>query len=310
MVLAARGYGMNGQALYTNVTNPKYTWLTFTVTPTNGLGVTSVKSNGYCNYVFMHTSTTPAATNGFTNPNPPAGYACINFANNFNYFLGMRAHVSAPATNTSQTSVTANNVYVITALGTATLAQWQAVGLPAGLTPTVGQTFVATASQAIGGSATVGDPGITNVGSISVVGDPNQMIANSNLSANGGAQLVLLFAATTVSGTVSAPIFTGSALANHTHTLNLKNAAVADDPTTRVNAGTNLLGANTGSDITIAGAGANGGIANASAGTPAGTNSAPTFTDTSTRAAVAPTAGSIVRLELCYDGSSVTIDGL
>lgn len=46
----------------------------------------------------------------------------------------------------------------------------------------------------------------------------------------------------------------------HSHTLNLKNAAVADGATTRVNAGTNLLGANTGSDIAVAGGGANGGV--------------------------------------------------
>lgn len=48
----------------------------------------------------------------------------------------------------------------------------------------------------------------------------------------------------------------------HTHDLLLKNAAVADGATTRVNAGANLLGANTGSDITVAGAGANGGLKN------------------------------------------------
>lgn len=49
----------------------------------------------------------------------------------------------------------------------------------------------------------------------------------------------------------------------HSHTLSLKNAAVADGATTRVNAGANLLGANTGGDLTIAGGGANGGVASA-----------------------------------------------
>lgn len=48
--------------------------------------------------------------------------------------------------------------------------------------------------------------------------------------------------------------------AAHSHPLTLKNAAVADGATTRVNAGANLLGANTGSDITVAGGGANGGV--------------------------------------------------
>jgi hypothetical protein len=49
----------------------------------------------------------------------------------------------------------------------------------------------------------------------------------------------------------------------HSHDLTLKNAAVADSAGSRVNAGTNLLGANTGSDITVAGGGANGGVASA-----------------------------------------------
>lgn len=51
----------------------------------------------------------------------------------------------------------------------------------------------------------------------------------------------------------------------HAHNLLLKNAAVADGATTRVNAGANLLGANTGSDVTVAAAGANGGVQNSTA---------------------------------------------
>lgn len=49
----------------------------------------------------------------------------------------------------------------------------------------------------------------------------------------------------------------------HTHDLLLKNAAVADAAGTRVNAGANLLGANTGGDLTVTGGGANGGIVSA-----------------------------------------------
>jgi hypothetical protein len=139
--------------------------------------------------------------------------------------VGVRGTVVAPATSTTTTSTTANSVFVITALGTATAAQWSAVGLPAGMTAAVGQSFVATASQSIGGSATVGVPGVSNVGAISIVGEPTVMAGNSNIAANSGAQIILLF-----------QDFAG--------------------------------------------------------------------------AAVAPTASSIVRLELVYDGSSVTIDGL
>lgn len=54
---------------------------------------------------------------------------------------------------------------------------------------------------------------------------------------------------------------------SHTHNLLLKNAAVADGATARVNAGANLLGANTGGDLTITGGGANGGIVATTIGT-------------------------------------------
>lgn len=53
-------------------------------------------------------------------------------------------------------------------------------------------------------------------------------------------------------------------LQTHTHDLLLKNAAVADGASARVNAGANLLGANTGGDLTITGGGANGGVVSTS----------------------------------------------
>lgn len=56
---------------------------------------------------------------------------------------------------------------------------------------------------------------------------------------------------------------------SHTHDLHLNDADVADGATTRVNAGTNLLGAGTGTDILVAGvadASGAGGIVAAAAG--------------------------------------------
>ncbi len=227
LVNAAPQFGLNGKSCYQNIAMPKSVWVNFTVTPSNGLGVTSIKSNGYVNYVFMHTSTTPSSSaSGFLNPNPASGYCMVSFKSQFYKFLGVRnGSVVAPATSTSTSSTVANVAYSITALGTATVAQWVAVGLPAGVTPAVGQTFIAIASQSIGGSATVGLPGLTNVANISVLGDPDTMVANSNFYVNGGAQVGLVF-----------QDFAG--------------------------------------------------------------------------AAVAPTTGSIVRLEFVFDGSSVTVDGL
>ena len=308
----ARGFGLNGKSIYSNVAKPILVNLNFIVDSTNGngLGVRSVKSNGYVESVFMNTNQTLGVINGITNPNPAAGYAQITFKNNFNYYLGGFSGQIIPTTSNSTTSTTAGNVYVITGLGTATLAQWQAAGLPAGFTPTVGQSFVALASGSIGGSATVGLPGVPSSYLLTVIGDPNQSLNNANIAQYAGAHLIVQFSQISVSGTVGALTFTGSALGNHTHNLLLKNAAVSDGATTRVNAGSNLLGANTGSDITVTGAGANGGVVNASAGTPAGTINTPAFTNTSTVVAAAPANNTVVAMQFIFDGSSVTIDGI
>lgn len=308
----ARGFGLNGKSIYSNVGKPILVNLNFIVDSANGngLGVRSVKSNGYVESVFMYTSQTPGVINNITNPNPAAGYAQITFKNNFNYYLGGFSGQIIPTTSNTTTSTTAGNVYVITSLGTATLAQWQAAGLPYGFTPTVGQSFVAIASGTIGGSAHVGLPGVPSSYLLTIIGDPNQSLNNANIAQYSGAHLIVQFSQVSVSGTIGALTFTGSALGNHTHNLLLKNAAVSDGATTRVNAGSNLLGANTGSDITVTGAGANGGVVNASAGTPAGTINTPAFTNTSTVVAAAPADNTVIAMQFLFDGSSFTIDGI
>ncbi len=261
----ARGLGQNGGHFYSNITQPVNVDVQFTVTPTNGLGITSLKSNGYVRNVFMHTSTTPTSNDGALNPNPPDGYALVQLNNNFNKFLGAFLTTQAPNGAGQMASTTANTVYVIGSPGTAkgyvftvtsasatqgatytnntqtftvletisssttlvmsgtgdplasgtltktggsgdstiafsaftggtatTTAQWQAVGLPAGLTPTAGQSFVATASQAIGGSGYVVTPSNSGIQNLEIIGDPNTMLANTSLAANGGAYLMIV----------------------------------------------------------------------------------------------------------------------
>lgn len=198
-----RGFGLNGKSFYTNVCKPCDVNLNFIVDHSNGngLGTRSLKSNGYVEAVFMNTSATPGkAPGGNLNPNPAAGYALVIFKNNFNYYLGGFSGQITPLISTSTTSTTAGNVYVITSLGTATLAQWQAAGLPAGFTPAVGQAFVAIATGTIGGSAHVGLPGEQIAPIISVVGDPNTEINNANIASNAGAQVMLQFAGPTAAG--------------------------------------------------------------------------------------------------------------
>lgn len=191
----ARGNGQNGGHYYSNITQPVKLDLSFTVDATNGLGVTSVKSNGYARNVFMHTSTTPSSNNGYLNPNPVAGYALIQLNNNYNHFLGMSYVFRSPPSGASLTATTAGLAYQIITVGTTTLAQWQAAGLPAGITPAVGISFVAIATGSIGGTGTVNVPATAGavVAQAEVIGNPDLSSSNSSIAVNGGAWLLVRF---------------------------------------------------------------------------------------------------------------------
>lgn len=153
----------------------------------NGFGIRALKGQGIAS-LFMNTSVTPGrAANGQLNPNPAAGLIQVQFSDNFNRYYGGTAGFVSPL-GSSTTSSVANVINVITSLGTATLAQWLAVGLKPGVTPTLGASFIATSSAVIGGSATTaiilaagagidhievgGDPN-TTIGPVPVGGSPN-----------------------------------------------------------------------------------------------------------------------------------------
>lgn len=170
-----RGNGQNGGHFYTNITQPVKLYSNFVVDSTNGngLGIRSLKSNGYVENVFMHTSVTPGSNNGHLNPNPAAGDILVQLKNNYRYYLGGSASFVSPLSGSSVTSTTAGLSYIIVSLGTTTAAQWLAAGVPAGVVPAVGVSFVAIATGAIGGTGAVQVPatagsGITNV---EVLGD-------------------------------------------------------------------------------------------------------------------------------------------
>ncbi len=189
-----RGFGLNGKSYYTNVAKPQDIALQFTVTATNGLGVTSVKSNGYVRNVFMHTSTTPAANNGYTNPNPANGIVMIQMRNNFNAFLGAIASVTSTSqtdTKIDNSALVAGNVYVITTLGNATAAKWLAIGVPVGVTPAVGVAFVALNNGGAGNTLTsrVQVPNQSNISNIEFFGNPIAT-SNSNVNSNSGQYLL------------------------------------------------------------------------------------------------------------------------
>jgi len=198
----ARGFGLNGKSIYMNVAKPQIVECNFVIDAANGngLGLRSLKSNGYIENIFMHTSATPATGS----PNPAAGLAMIQFKQNFNKYLGgFTGFVSTVQTSTKidNSALTAGGAYVITTLGNASLAKWQSIGVPAGVTPAVGLPFIATSD---GGAANVSTsrvmvPKVSGIQCLEVVGDAN-LTVNSNIAANGGQILIVQFLAATAAG--------------------------------------------------------------------------------------------------------------
>jgi hypothetical protein len=83
---------------------------------------------------------------------------------------------SGSAVKIDNSALTPGNIYAITVLGDATLAQWQGVGVPKGVTPAVGVSFVATSAGGAGNTSTsrVQAPAASGstISTIELVGDP------------------------------------------------------------------------------------------------------------------------------------------
>jgi hypothetical protein len=167
----------------------------------NGLGIRSLKGPMIQN-VFMHTSASPGQGNSnpaspnvsVINPNPAPGTIVVQFQDNFNRsFSGCSSNVS-PVSGSPLTSVVANTAYTIVSLGSSSAAQLQAVGLPSGIAPAVGASFIASQSAAIAGGAAVEIAAAAGSGimSIETLGDPNQTIApNPSASQGFGGYIIL-----------------------------------------------------------------------------------------------------------------------
>jgi hypothetical protein len=148
---------------------------------------------------------------------PASGLIYVMFQDNWNYYYGgFDGRVSpvsgTPISISTSSSLTIGNAYTIVSVGTTTLAQWQAVGVPVGtyfgstvtgtpLLPTVGTTFIAIATSG-SGTGVVETSVYSGVDHIEVIGDPNQTITShspvilgapyqGSLAGGSGAYMVL-----------------------------------------------------------------------------------------------------------------------
>lgn len=143
-------------------------------------------------------SGTTLKTNGTAAPNPAAGTLTFVSGTGATTALIYSAAVAGLATGfTFGQTVSDTN-----------LGDWQGVGLPKGLTPTVGQSFIATSTGAGASTGTVKTSTVSGITSMEVIGDPNQSFAplpQGGTTYKGGWVLVQLLGATSSSVTTLIP---------------------------------------------------------------------------------------------------------
>lgn len=173
----------------------------------NGLGIRSLKGPLVSN-IYMHTSATAAAGN----PNPASGTIVVQLQDNFNRSLsGFDARVSpvsGSALKIDNSALTANVAYIITTLGDASVAAWHTLGVPAGVTPATGVSFIAasvgaganTSSSRVMATAAAG----TGICSIETVGDPNLSLS-PDPTANQGYGGSMILQCRDYAGAIGAP---------------------------------------------------------------------------------------------------------
>lgn len=173
----------------------------------NGLGLRSLKGP-MIHAVYMHTSASPAPGS----PNPAAGTIVVQLSDKYNRsFSGFNAiisPVSGSALKIDNSALTAGVAYIITTLGNSSVAAWHALGVPPGVSPAVGVSFIAASVGAGANSSTSRVMATAALGSdaasIEVVGDPNLSI-NPNPNANQGYGAQIILQCRDYAGAIAAP---------------------------------------------------------------------------------------------------------
>lgn len=186
------------------------------------------------------------------------------------------------------------------------LQNWQAIGLPRGINPAIGVSFIATAtgySTRGGSTGTVQLALVSGISATEVIGSASLSLNPIPMggSSNVGGWIMIKFLAPSVTS-----VLTGAALGTHTHNLKIIGGQAAAG-TDAVSAKTLTLGKEAATDITIIGANSAtlGGVVAASAGTPDGT-----IVSTTTMVATAPASLSWVHATFYVEQSSEVIRGL
>lgn len=189
--MANRNWASGGKT-YTMHVSPVLIDLNFTVDDTAQDGITDLKGPAVAEVLMRSTHATPTQTIA-------AGTILIKLQDNYNrVFNSVSGQIVAPTSGSDvkidNSALTAGQPYVITTVGNSTTAQWQAVGLPAGMTPAEGVAFIATSVGAGANTSTsrvqIPDSDGSGIAAIELAADPS-LTCSPNPSANQGAYLIL-----------------------------------------------------------------------------------------------------------------------
>lgn len=213
--MANRNWASAGK-IYSMHVKPVLINCKFAVLATNGLGISSLEGPTVQN-VFMHTSTTPSVGNSnnstpnivVTNPNPASGTIVVQLQDRYNRLFDFDFSIISPNSGASllvaSAGLTVGVAYVITILGNTSVAQWHALGVPAGITPAVGVAFIAAATSATGtGAVQISAALGSSVASIELIGNPNLSVAPDPTSTQGYAAQ-FIFQCRDYAGAIVAP---------------------------------------------------------------------------------------------------------
>lgn len=203
--MANRNWASGGK-IYSMHVSPVLLDCNFVVDNTSTTGITSLKGPTVASVLMNSGAATPSATIA-------AGTIVVRFQDNYNrVFAGVTGQIISPASGSDvkidNSAMTAGVAYRITTLGNATAAKWHAIGVPAGITPAVGVSFVATTNGGAGNtltsrvqtSATAG----SGVASIELAGDPTNT-ANPDPTANQGYGAYFILQCRDYAGALVAP---------------------------------------------------------------------------------------------------------
>lgn len=204
--MANRNFASGGK-IYSMHVSPVLLDCNFQVDATNANGITSLK--GPCiSAVYMHsTHATPSAFN------PASGTILVQLQDNYNgvYSAGQPTIISpasASDVKIDNSAMTAGVAYTITTLGNATAAKWHTIGVPAGITPAVGVSFIALSNGGAGNTLTsrvqTSAAAGSGIASIEMVKNPNNTLA-PDPSINQGYGGYIIFQCRDYAGALAAP---------------------------------------------------------------------------------------------------------